>query len=253
VGVPRLIVCLIATGAIGALSAAPAWALSPSNANFTFQVGSTVNPGNTPDAVIAKAILVWKPGASNVGAACCTNQIFDSTDSLIGETTANRFPFTWNSDDVLVDRIDSFDSRGFYVGSAFTNANSFVSIFGVVPESMGTPTGIWKTQPTANALGGSVMYSTAKGASMSLTANVRTLGWVTTVGPTHGSARIFVDGKPVATISTHAATVGYRRIKFVRAWFTGPEDPAHTITIVNAGTAGHSRVDVDGFLNVSED
>ena len=60
--VPRLIVCLIATGVIGALSAAPAWALSPSNANFTFQVGSTVNPGNTPDAVIAKAILVWKPG-----------------------------------------------------------------------------------------------------------------------------------------------------------------------------------------------
>ena len=37
------------------------------------------------------------------------------------------------------------------------------------------------------------------------------------------------------------------------AWWGGPNDPVHTIRIVNAGTSGHSRVDLDGILTVTED
>lgn len=242
------VTAVLAAGAF----AASASARSPSNANITFKIGSTVTQVG-PSTIVAHAVVTWSPGASNVGATCCTNHVTDSLGTIDAETTANRFPFTWNSDDPESFEIDSFDSRGFYVGSAFTNAPSFVSQFGQVGDEFGTYSGSWHVQTTANALDGSQHDSTAKGASVKFTASVRTLGWITTVGPTHGSAQVYVDGHLAQTVSTHASTVGYRRIVFARAWFSGPDDPDHTIRIVNAGTAGHSRIDVDGFINVAED
>jgi hypothetical protein len=242
-----------AAACLGAL-AAPAWALAPSHANITFASGSTVT--ETTTGVTASAVLIWRQGASDVGGVgCCTSDVVDDLagTTLVDATAQARFPFAWASDDSKRFRVDSFDARGNYVGTAFTNAPSFVSLFGDTPDSDATYTGAWSTQTTASALGGSLHFSTAKGAAVTFSANVRTLAWVTTVGPTHGSARILVDGRQVATVSTHAASVGFRRIKFARAWWGGPDDPVHTIRIVNAGTAGHSRVDVDGFLAVTED
>jgi hypothetical protein len=238
----------------GSALASPAWALAPSHANITFRTGSTVDPTST--GVTASAVLVWRQGASDVaGVGCCANDVVDAFTGtkLVEGTPQNRFPFMWQSDDSKWLRVDSFDARGSYVGSAFTNAPSFVSNFGDPPDSDATYAGAWSTQTAASALGGSLHFSTKKGAAASFSANVRTLAWITTVGPTHGSALIFVDGRQVATVSTHAATVGFRRVKFARAWWGGPNDPVHTIRIVNAGTSGHSRVDVDGFLSVTED
>jgi hypothetical protein len=250
----RILIGIVTVVVAGAAIAAPADARSPSNANITFRIGSTVNQVG-PATIVAQAILTWTPGASNVGARCCTNDIQDvtTTPTFLAETSANRYPFTWNSDDPKVLEVDSFDARGNYVGSAFTNAPSFVSLMGEVPDDFGSYTGAWATQNTANALDGSLHSSTARGASVTFSDNVRTLGWITTVGPTHGSAQVFLDGKLVATMSTHAASVGHRRIAFARAWWGGPNDPVHTIRIVNAGTPGHSRVDVDGVLTVTED
>jgi hypothetical protein len=238
----------------GAALAPPAWALAPSHANITFATGSTVDV--TATGVTASAVLVWTAGASDIsGVGCCTSDVVDAvTDATLVEATAQTsFPFRWASEDSKRFRVDSFDARGNYVGSAFTNAPTFVSLFGDPPDSDATYTGAWSTRTTASALDGSLHFSTAKGAAATFSANVRTLAWITTVGPAHGSAQVFVDGRQVATISTHAATVGFRRVKFARAWWGGPNDPVHTIRIVNAGTAGHSRVDVDGFLAVTED
>jgi hypothetical protein len=238
----------------GGVLAAPAWALAPSHANITFATGSTVNP--TAGGVTASAVLVWTPGASDVhGVGCCMSDITRTTtgDKLVEGTTQSRFPFQWSSDDSMRFQVDSFDNLGNYVGTVFTNAPSFVSLLGEVPDSLATYAGTWHTQTTADALDGSVRFSTAQGASAALSANVRTFAWITTVGPTHGSAKVFLDGTLVATVSTHAASVGHRRIAFARAWWGGPNDPVHTIRIVNAGTAGHSRVDVDGILTVTED
>ena len=240
----------VCTGAL----AAPAWALAPSHANITFAAGSTVT--ETPTGVTASAVLVWRQGASDVhGVSCCTSDVVDDLagTKLAEGTPQTRFPFQWTSEDSKRFRVDSSDTRGDYVGSAFTNAPSFVSEFGAAPDSDATYAGAWNTQTTASALGGSLHFSTRKGASATFAANVRTLAWITTVGPTHGLAQIFVDGHQVATVSTHAATVGFRRVKFARAWWGGPNDPVHSVRIVNAGTSGHSRVDVDGFLAVTED
>ena len=250
----RSIAVLIGVVVASGLLAAPAWALGPSHANITFATGSTVNA--TATGVTASAVLVWRAGASDIdGVGCCRSDITKTTtgEKVAEGTSQNRFPFLWNSDDSMRFQVDSFDDRGNYVGTAFTNAPSFVSLLGEVPDSLATYTGAWHTQTTVDALDGSVQFSTAKGASATLSANVRTFAWITTVGPTHGSARVFLDGTLVATVSTHASSVGHRRIMFARAWWGGPNDPVHTIRIVNAGTPGHSRVDVDGFLTVTED
>ena len=99
-------------------------------------------------------------------------------------------------------------------------------LFGEADDGFGTYSGTWFTQTTGNALDGSLHYSTAKGASATFSAAVRTLGWITTVGPAHGSARVYVDGHLAQTVSTHATRNGYRRIAFARAWFAGPAERA---------------------------
>jgi len=250
----RSVIAVVGAAVCAGALAAPAWALAPSHANITFAAGSTVT--ETATGVTASAVLVWRQGASDVhGVGCCASDVVDAITgaTLVEATPQSRFPFQWASDDARSFRVDSFDARGNYVGSAFTNAPTFVSNVGAPPDADATYAGAWSTQTTASALGGSLHFSTKKGASATLAGNVRTLAWITTVGPTHGSAQIFVDGHQVATVSTHAATVGFRRVKFARAWWGGPNDPVHTIRIVNAGTSGHSRVDVDGFLAVTED
>src|SRR5690348_7596748 len=151
----RILTGIVTVAVAGTAFAAPASARSPSNANITFQVGSTVTQLG-PGSIVAHALVTWNPGASNVGASCCTNHVTDSLGAIDAATTANRFPFTWNSDDPDSLQIDAFDARGFYVGSAFTNAPSFVSQFGAAQDQDGTYTGTWRTQTTANALDGSL-------------------------------------------------------------------------------------------------
>jgi hypothetical protein len=60
-------------------------------------------------------------------------------------------------------------------------------------------------------------------------------------GPRYGSFKLYVDGRYVTTISTHANASDPSRIVWHRNW-SSPGD--HRIRLVNAGTAGHARVDV---------
>ena len=139
------------------------------------------------------------------------------------------------------------------VGTAFTNAPSFVSLLGEEPDPLATYAGTWHTETTADALDRSVHFSTAKGASASLSANVRTFAWITTVGPTHGSAKVVLDGKLVGDRVHACGQRGAPPDRVRPGMVGGPNDPVHTIRIVNAGTSGHSRVDLDGILTVTED
>ena len=156
-----ILIGVVTVAVVSAAFAAPASARSPSNANITFRIGSTVTEPN-PGTIVAHAILTWTPGASNVGAGCCTNDIQDaSADSFLAETMANRYPFTWNSDDPKRFEIDSYDSRGLYVGSAFTNAPTYVSPFGEADDGLGTYSGTWFTQTTGRPCAASRSASTS--------------------------------------------------------------------------------------------
>ena len=87
--------------------------------------------------------------------------------------------------------------------------------------------------------------STTKGASATFTCSCTTIGWVSAKGPTHGSAAIYINGIYQKTVSTYASALkisrsfGRRNSSFAKT--------SHVIKIVNLGTAGHARIDLEDF------
>lgn len=104
--------------------------------------------------------------------------------------------------------------------------------------------GTWRLATHASFSAGTDRYAITAGASMTYSFTGRAIGWVTTLGPDRGIAKVYLDGTLVATIDTHAASLVYRRVVFARSWGSSG---FHTIRIVVAGTAGHPRVDVDAL------
>jgi spore germination protein YaaH len=102
----------------------------------------------------------------------------------------------------------------------------------------------WKTASVAQCSGGTVRYASAAGARVTHVFTGRAIGWVTTLGPDRGAAKVYVDGVLVATVDLHAAATAYRRVAFATSWSASG---THTLRIIVVGTAGRPRVDVDAF------
>ncbi len=108
-------------------------------------------------------------------------------------------------------------------------------------------TGSWRSQTWASASGGSFRSATTAGASATYTFTGSSVGWVTSTGPTRGTARIYVDGVYAGPISLYSSTTRARWVVFARSWAT---NGIHSIRVVVVGTPGHPRVDVDGFVRL---
>jgi subtilisin family serine protease len=108
--------------------------------------------------------------------------------------------------------------------------------------------GSWGRSRFAPLLGGTALYSSSKGASLTRAFNGRAFGLVVSRGPGRGTAQLWIDGALAATIDEHRATSSYRYLEFARAW---PASGRHTVKVVVLHSpAGHPRVDVDAFLIV---
>jgi hypothetical protein len=105
--------------------------------------------------------------------------------------------------------------------------------------------GTWRVAESTSFLGSKVHYATTAGAKVTFTTSKRGLAWLAAVGPTRGSARIYVDGTLVKTVSLYASSNGYRHLAFSTTWTTSK---TRKIIIKVVGTSGHPRVDVDGLL-----
>jgi len=127
------------------------------------------------------------------------------------------------------------------VGVAVTSA-SFKAVG--VQQTSATYSGLWGTTTTSSAWGGSFRYSIRRGSTATYRFSGRAIAWVAPRASSYGSARVYLDGRLVATVSLQGAAVS-RRIDYVAAWSSSA---THTIRIVVLGTAGHPRVVVDGFV-----
>jgi len=107
--------------------------------------------------------------------------------------------------------------------------------------------GRWVVVANAYASGGSLAYSTTAGASATFAFSGSSVSWVAYRGPSRGSAAVYVDGAYRATVNLHATTYHARQVVFAASW---PTSGRHSIRVVNLGTAGHSRVDVDAFVRL---
>jgi hypothetical protein len=91
--------------------------------------------------------------------------------------------------------------------------------------------------------GGSERYLAAAGASASYTTTARSLSFVTTVGPSRGFARVYIDGVFKATLDLNNPTTTYRYVAYAARWASVG---THTIRIVSVGSPV-ARIDVDAF------
>ncbi len=115
-----------------------------------------------------------------------------------------------------------------------------------VTENGGTYAGAWKTAQATGLIGGVERRTTQAGAKVSFTFTGSQVAWVGTRSSRTGVARVYLDGRRVATIDTVAGTRAYRQVLWARRTTRG----THTVTIVNAATSGRSTVTVDGFFTI---
>jgi hypothetical protein len=104
--------------------------------------------------------------------------------------------------------------------------------------------GTWRSASAASHWGGSDRYSVRAGAKATFTFTGRAFAWVASTGPSRGSAKVYVNGVHVKTLSLSASKGTSRRVVFAQSWSTSAK---RTVVVRVVGTSGHPRVDIDGF------
>jgi kumamolisin len=105
----------------------------------------------------------------------------------------------------------------------------------------------WKRQALSGASGGDVKYATKKGATATLAFTGLEAAWVSTIGPTQGSATAKLDTAAAKTINTNGKKVKTAEVVTVASGKAG----AHTLVITVSGTASTPRIDIDAFVILS--
>jgi hypothetical protein len=106
----------------------------------------------------------------------------------------------------------------------------------------------WTHQTLSGANGGSVEFASAAGKTATLSFTGSQVAWMSTQGPTRGSASVTLDGGTAATINTHTTSVATAHIVDVVTATQG----AHKLVVKVLGTSGHPRVDIDAFIVLSK-
>jgi beta-N-acetylhexosaminidase len=133
------------------------------------------------------------------------------------------------------------NTSGFVAGAAFEPLLS--------EQTSGAITyhGTWTPVANSYASGGTLRYSTASGASASYTFTGTSVSWVAYRGANRGQAAVYLDGVYQQTVNLYSTSYWARQIVYAATWSTSG---THTLRIVNLGTSGHSRVDVDAFVRL---
>ena len=117
---------------------------------------------------------------------------------------------------------------------------------GVAQDTSGSivRTGAWSSTSNTSYSRGTSIFAKTAGAGLTREFTGRAIAWVAAMGPTRGSAKVYIDGALAATVSQYRSDPAYRRVVFEYSWQTSG---THRITIVVAGTAGRPRVDLDAL------
>ncbi len=105
--------------------------------------------------------------------------------------------------------------------------------------------GTWGSAASTAYAGGSVAWATSAGASATLRFTGRRITWFGPVGPTRGSATVYLDGSPSGVVTQYAAIFSARQAVFSHDFGVAG---AHEIRIVVAGTSGHPMVAIDELV-----
>jgi len=129
--------------------------------------------------------------------------------------------------------------------SGWTESAAFTPSFSQDTSPTLQRTGRWHLYRHSGLSGGTSLYSTRRGASVTRSFTGRAVALVVSKGPSRGKAQVWVDGSLAGTINTHATTNQHRVLAYTGRWATAGR---HTIRVVVLGTANRPRIDVDAFV-----
>ncbi|HEX8025494.1 MAG TPA: glycoside hydrolase family 25 protein [Candidatus Limnocylindrales bacterium] len=153
---------------------------------------------------------------------------------------------TWTFNDTYRFRVKASDAAG--NTSAWTYGPAFKVGFIDDKSTSVHYSGTWSVATSTRVMGGTLHSTSTAGASATYSFTGAGVAWVASKGPTRGSARIYVDGVLTSTVSLYAASYSNKVVVFAKAWST---NGTHTIQVVCVGTAGHPRIDLDGFARLA--
>jgi hypothetical protein len=105
--------------------------------------------------------------------------------------------------------------------------------------------GRWSMVADAGYMGGKAKRTTATNAKAVLKFTGAAIAWIGPIGPSEGSAEVYIDGQLSSDVNTYASDFQPSVVLFQKSWATVG---SHNITIVAAGTTGHPEITVDAFL-----
>ncbi len=105
--------------------------------------------------------------------------------------------------------------------------------------------GRWSTVDNQDYMGGKAKETGAANAKSGLKFTGAAIAWIGSVGPTHGTANIYVDGRLSKTVDTWASSFNPSVVLFEKSW---DAVGSHNISIVASGTAAHPAIAVDAFM-----
>jgi Divergent InlB B-repeat domain len=181
------------------------------------------------------------PSGINCGPTCSANYA-QGTKVTLSATPASGSVFTgWSG---------PCTGMASHVCAVTMNRNrpvsaSFTASAKLHQETGATFNGTWKNSTCACYSGGAGKHTGAAGASASFTFTGNVIKFVSERGSTRGSFKVYIDGVLKATVSDYSATTQ----DAVIVWHTSfAAVGKHTLKIVNVGTSGHPRIDVDAFV-----
>jgi hypothetical protein len=100
--------------------------------------------------------------------------------------------------------------------------------------------GSWSLASLSSYQGGQVHYSSTDGATASLVLDGKSLSWIGPVGPTRGRARVWIDGRAVATVDLRRTDFKARVSLYSISW---PSSGHHTFRIEVLGSGRPVAID----------
>ncbi len=192
------------------------------------------------------ASLVRWPAATDASTAVAGYELQTAVDAgswsptVATSATVRSATVTQTIGHVYRFRVKARDAAGNW--SAWAESPTFTSSLVSDRSTAIRYSGTWKKALYARATNGCTTYATAAGARARLTFTGRAIALVAPVGPTRGSATIYVDGASRGTVSFRASSGRSRLIMFSTSLASLG---SHTIEV---RVAGNGRVDIDGFV-----
>lgn len=225
-----------------------------------YRLGSQVDTSYWPDETywLARYRVQWK--ASDPSGICSQTVAWagydrgDENDPVLGEWTgyysvsAKARTFDFQTDTYDTDRgPDVFLVRSTDCAGNTATSSVAVTKFGIREDDAPgiTYRGTWSVSNFQGFSGGTTHYSTKAGDSFTTTfTGDGPVALVMEKAANRGSADVYVDGVYRKTINTNSSTTKHRVVVWQAIYKPGP----HTLRVVNKGTPGHPRIDLDAVL-----